>query len=102
MPRNIREFLMYGSKIENSWRKVRVTTKKLAKTQPPSSKFFCSKCFTGLLIPLADNQRVHFEEEESNKLFRTKMFLLWFLQVLSNSVWNLAILDALQYASYFL
>ena len=28
------------------------------------------------------------------------MCLLWFLQVLSNSVWKLAILDALQYASF--
>ena len=62
MPRNIREFLMYGGKIENSWRKVHVTTEKMAKTQQPSSKFFCSKCFTDLLIPL------------------------WCLQVLSNSV----------------
>ena len=60
--------------------------KEIGQNAPTSSKFFCSKCFTGLLIPLADNQRVHFEEEESNKLFRTKMFLLWFLQVLSNSV----------------
>ena len=70
---------------------MRVTTEKLAKTQALSSKFFCSKCFTGLLIPLANNQRVHFEEEESlQNYFEQKC------------VWKLAILDALQYASYFL
>ena len=44
MPRNIRESLMYGGKIEISWRKVRVRTEKMAQTQPPFSKFFCSKC----------------------------------------------------------
>ena len=37
----------------------------MAKTQPPSSMFFCFKCFTGLLIPLANNQLVDFEKEES-------------------------------------
>ena len=44
----------------------------MAKTQPPSSKFFCLKCFTGLLIPVANNQQVDFEKEESINYFEQK------------------------------
>ena len=72
MPRNIRAFFMYGGEIENSWRKVRVTTEKMAKIQLLSSMFFCFKCFTDLLIPLPNNQRVDFEEEESINYFEQK------------------------------
>ena len=43
-----------------------VTTEKMAKAQPSSSKLFC---FTGLLIPLGNNL---FEEEESINYFEEK------------------------------
>ena len=66
MPRNIGEFFKHGGKIENWQRKVCVTTEKMAKAQPSSSKLFC---FSGLLIPLGNNL---FEEEESIKYFEEK------------------------------
>ena len=51
MPRNIREFFKYGGKIENSERKVCLTTDKMAKAQPSSSKLFIKTYFiSGALV----------------------------------------------------
>ena len=49
------------------WKKLKnvCDNRENAKTQPPSSMFFCFKCFADLSIPLASNQQVDFEEEES-------------------------------------
>ena len=48
MPLNIREFFKYGGIIENYERKVCLTTEKMAKAQPSSSKLFKKAYFIKL------------------------------------------------------
>ena len=48
MPLNIREFFKYGGIIENYERKVCLTTEKMAKAQPSSSKLFKKTYFIKL------------------------------------------------------